>query len=224
MGQYMQAMVEALPDDSRSEHAQLLQQTVTGSPPEEAGRLFTQLLFPSAAAPPAQAGSALAAPPPVRDKAPRPAPGSGGPQPVGDVGQAPVQMHALALAAAAVSQAGGDAVVYAVAAPPAAEQACASASGLGFTPHSASHNDVQGLPDAAAAEHGAAGERVSPLRRLVVRPRSRARALRGRTQRGAANEWVSCMTLVLTVVCVTWHQQCSASVAGASDVVASSPL
>lgn len=217
MGQYMQAMAEALPDDSRLTHAQPLQPTETRCPPEEAGRLFSQLLFPSAADPLAQAGSALAAPPPAKDKAPRPAPGSGGPQPVEDVGQAPLQMHALALAAAAVSQAGGGAVVYAEAAPLAAEQAGAPAPGLGFAPQAAAHDEVPGLADAAAAEHGAAGEPVSPLRRLVPRPRLRTRALRGRSQRGAVNEWDSCMALLLTLVwcpVVSSVPMCSAAAFG----------
>ena len=205
MGQYMQAMAKALPDSSRSTHVQLLQPTQTGSPPEEAGRLFSQLLIPNAADPLAQAGSALAAPPPGKDKAPRPAPGSGGPRPVGDVGQAPLQMHALALAAAAVSQAGGDAVIYAEAVPLAAEQAGAPASGFGYAAQTAAHDQVQGPPDAASAEHGAAGEPVSPLRRLVLRPRLRTCALRSRSQRGAVNNCDKCMALLLTLVCMPCH-------------------
>ena len=210
MGQYVQAMAEALPDSSRSAHVQPLQPTETGGPPEEAGGLFSQLLFSSAADPLDQAGRALAAPPPVRDKAPRPAPVPGGPQPAGYVGQAPLQMHALALAAAAVSQAGGDAG----AAPLAAGQEGAAASGFGFALQTGAHDQVQGLPDAAAAEHGAAGEPVSPLRRLVPRPRGRTRALRGRSQRGAVNDrdsmhgsvagyfsWYACVVISSVHVC-----------------------
>ena len=206
MGQYLQAMPEAPPDTPRWTHVQPLQPMETGTPPGEAGRLFSQLLFPSAADPLAQAGGALAAALPGQDKPPWPAPGSGGPQPVRNAGRAPLQMRALAMAAAAAAQAGGGSMVQAEPAPPAAQQAGALAFGDGFARQAAVHGQAQSLPHAAAAEHDAAGAPVSPLRRLVPRPR-RTRALHGRSKPGAANKHTMCVALLLVLACVPRHQQ-----------------
>ena len=187
-GQDVHAMADAPPGSPRWTRVQLLQPMEAGSSAEAAGPLFSQLLFPSSADLYARAGSALAAPLPVQDKPQWPAPGSGGPQPARDAGQAPIQMHALAMAAAAASQAGGGAAVQAEPARPAAAQAGNRASGFASAGHAAAPSDGgQGLPGAAVTERGAAGDPMSPLRRLAPRSRRRTRASRGRSKQGTVD-------------------------------------